>query len=246
MSLLRSQLHKLFHATDTKRYQVLNIFLMLVTIVSIVAITLETVHALQPYQSVFNLIEYVTVAIFSLEYIARFFANKKPLHYVVSFWGAIDLLAILPSFLGLGNLTFLKSARLLRALRFLRMLRVIKVTRSELDQKHHDEHAVHRLNMEIYFLTLISAVVIFGTLIYVFEGPAVPFENIPVSMIWSAKLLLGGTPQDMVATVAGEIIVILSRFTGLMLFGILITVVGGVLKKIMFGTPTLEESPEVK
>lgn len=228
-------LKKIFLNPQTLAYKIANSFLALVTIISILALVLDTVKQLDSFNNLFHIIELVSVGIFTLEYVGRIFADKKPITYVISFWGAIDLLSILPTFFGLGNLTFLKSARLLRTLRFLRMLRIMKVARFQETHEEHDQGAIRRLNIEIYFFALIASVVIFGTLVYVFEAGQANFANIPISMLWAFEILLGGTPQTNVATLAGSFVVVATRFTGLMLFGLLITVIGNVLQKFLSG-----------
>lgn len=61
------------------------------------------------------------------------------------------------------------------------------------------------------------------------------FESIPLAMVWSAKVIMGGVPQHMPATVWGELVTIGTRFFGLLLFGLMISIMGNTLKKILFG-----------
>ena len=62
------------------------------------------------------------------------------------------------------------------------------------------------------------------------------FKNIPISMIWASKVIIGGVPEAIPKTIAGNIITIMARFTGLILFGLLINIVGMSVKKILFGS----------
>jgi len=229
----------LYNALENPRsrwFVLANDTLAFLTILSIFALSLGTVSSLQVYTSVFLGIEYVAVIFFTAEYIVRFL--RRGFRYSVSFFGIVDLLAVLPTFLGFGNLTFLKSARILRVLRFLRMVRLAKLARIAVHPTTHAEErlGVERLNFQIYFFSLTSAVVIFGALIYTTEGYRNEFSNVFLGMIWSAKVILGGVPQYIPETIWGEIVTILARFTGLVLFGLLITVVGGLVKKLLFGT----------
>ncbi|MBU1167902.1 ion transporter [Patescibacteria group bacterium] len=212
------------------------------TIVSIASLILETVPAFASYDIIFRTIEFVSVFFFSLEYIGRLVAAPNKLKYIFSFFGIIDLLTILPTFLGLTNLTFLKSVRILRILRFLRMLRLAKILRqSRRSFKKEEQKSLYRLNVEIYFIALFAAIVIFGSIAYIVEGYRPEFSSIPISMIWSAKVLLGGVSLYMPETVPGEFVTIGTRFTGMVLFGLLITVVGSGIKRLLFGTTEIEK-----
>jgi len=213
--------------------------LALVTILSVLIIALESVTSLKHLSSLFTTIEYIAVAFFSIEYIVRF--SQRKTQYAFSFFGAVDLLAIIPSLLGLGNLTFLKSARVLRILRFLRVLRLAKLARTATlhpTTQAEDRLRLERLNLAIYFISLASAVIIFGALIYTAEGYRVEFANMFLGMLWAAKVILGGIYQTVPETLSGEIIIISARFVGLVLFGLLITVIGGFVQKLLFGNVT--------
>jgi voltage-gated potassium channel len=231
-------LHKAFADISSPLYMRVNNFFALLTLVSILFIALETVTELQSYHALFLVVEWVTVAFFTAEYIGRLIAEKKKLRYVFSFYGLVDLVAILPTYIGLTNLTFLKAARVTRILRFLRMLRLAKVLRVQTDKADakKDEQAVHRLTVQIYFLTLTMAVLAFGTLIYLVEGDNPAFANIPLGMLWASKLILGGVTQALPDTYWGEIISVAIRFVGLLLFGLLIHIVGKSVQRVLFGT----------
>ena len=232
--------HELFHDFGSKRFLFVNNFLAVLTLISILGIALETVEALEPYALFFTVVEYSTVFFFTIEYVGRIFADRKrPLTYILSFYGLVDVISILPTFLGAGNLTFLKSVRILRILRLLRIIRLAKITRlAKQRSKELEDYAyLYRLNIQIYFFALFSTIVVFGSLMYVVEGGTnETFKNIPLSMIWVAKVTLGGIAQSIPTTTAGEIISILTRFVGLGLFGLLISIIGSSLTRVLFGT----------
>lgn len=227
-----------FSDINSKHFVWLNDFFAILTIVSILGIVLETVDGLSEYKNIFLAMEYVSVFFFSLEYIGRAFTARKPFKYIFSFFGIIDIIAILPTFLGIANLTFLKSARLLRMLRFLRMIRLAKVLRMQKKRSDIEEHthgSLFNLTLQIYILTLGTVLLISGTLIWLTEGHREVFANIPLAIIWSMKVLLGGVPQVMPQTIGGEIIAIFTRFMGLILFSMLISIVGGSVKRLLLG-----------
>ncbi len=237
MSLQKS-IHTVFYEPRSKYFLPVNDVLAVLTIISIAGVVLSTVGALARFQPYFTLIEWTTVGIFTLEYAARIYSHgPRWRQYMVSFYGIIDLLAIAPTYLGLTNLTFLKSARIFRILQLLRALRILKV--SHLANLGLDEGPLnarlYRITVQIYFFSLFSAILIFGTLIHVFEPANPEFANIPLSMLWAAKPLLGGVAQTEPLTIAGNIVVILIRFTGLVLLGLLINVIGSSVHRLIVG-----------
>lgn len=219
----------------TRTFFLVNDILAALTLLSVASIVLETVSGFERYTLVFNSIEYITVAAFSFEYIARIYVSRKPLKYMFSFLGVIDLLAIVPTYAGMANLTYLKSARILRILRFLRILRMAKFSRTSL---FHNVSPV-TLNVTIYTTALLSAVTIFGSLIYIAEPNNAAFANIPYGMLWAAKALLGGlggsVESQVPITQFGQFIGLAARFTGLLLIGLLVSVIGNIFRHVLTG-----------
>lgn len=211
-----------------------NTILAIMTLVSVAAIALETVASFEKYQLIFTGIEWMAVVLFSAEYITRLITNKKPLRYVFSFFGIIDLVAIAPSFLGMSNLTFLKSARTVRIIRLLRMVRLAKFTRAK--DKDKASQSVYKINLEIYFLTLTLAVLILGSLFYTFEQSVAAAKDIPSGMYWALKVILGGIAYPQATTLGGTITLIMARFTSLILLGMMITLVGTMIRKMLIGS----------
>ncbi|MEN9920753.1 MAG: hypothetical protein RL538_646 [Candidatus Parcubacteria bacterium] len=212
-----------------------NSVLAIMTLVSVAAIALETVTGLnEKYHLVFRGIEWLAVVLFSAEYIVRLITTKKPFRYVLSFFGIIDLVAILPSLLGMTNLTFLKSVRTVRIIRLLRMLRLAKFTRGK--KKDSDSKSLQKINLEIYFLSLTLAVLVLGSLFYTFEHHHA--TNIPEGMYWALKSILGGFPYPQPETLGGIITLILARFTSMILLGMMLSLIGTMLRKLLTGSET--------
>lgn len=229
---MKEYFYEIFENVESPRYMRVNAFYAVVTTVSILALVLETIPALAWLRPFFLLIEYIAFVFFSIEYVGRVLAAPRKREYIFSFFGIIDFLSIFPTIVHLGNFSFLKTARILRLLRFLRLLRVMKLTRAQREESEKDRN---RLNFEIYFTALISSIIIFASLIYLVEGYRPEFSHIPIAMIWSSKVVLGGFKVLEPYTISGQLIMIFGRFIGLVLFGLLITVVGGFVKKLLFG-----------
>lgn len=209
-----------------------NHFLAGVTIVSILALILETVPALSEYHQLLLIIEYVTVAIFTIEYLYRLSTAPRPLRYAVSPFGLIDLLAIAPTFIGLGNLSFLKTARAIRILRFLRLLRLAKVSR----EVHANAGPKRLLTLEIYALALAFIVTVLATLAYTFAEHEPFARDIPTAMHWVFLVILGDLPFAAPVTDAGNILLVVARFSGLLLLGFLIGIVASYINKLLVGS----------
>lgn len=125
---LAGEIYKALVQPQHKYYRPINDVLALVTIISVLAFILETVPSLANWRVLFLSIEYITVGIFLTEYVIRLYYSSSRRRYATSFFGVIDLLSILPTFLGLGSFTFLKLAR---SARLLHALRLAKLFRSE-------------------------------------------------------------------------------------------------------------------
>jgi voltage-gated potassium channel len=229
---MKTLLREAFLRPQSRTYSVVQNFFALLTIISIVSLVLETVPSLAAYETTFLIIEWVAVILFTGEYVGRLAVSKLKWKYSASFFGIVDLVSILPTFFGLGNFTFLKSARALRIIRLLRMLRLAKVARSGLVD---DENlGILSLNVLIYFVTLLTALLITGTAMYLVEPNGVSaFASIPAGMWWSLKVFMAGIPVVEPVTELGEIFFVLTRFVGLLLLGLLVGVVGNVFRVVL-------------
>lgn len=130
-------------------------------------------------------LEWVFTLLFTLEYAARIYCSPNPRHYVTSFYGLIDLLSILPSYLSL----FIPGANFLlviRIMRFLRIFRVLKLVRYLKEANTLFRSMVQtRRKIAVFFLSVLVLATIFGSLMYVVEGPKHGFTSIPKSIYWT-------------------------------------------------------------
>lgn len=207
-------LQKILIDTKAREYYWANDFLAILTILSILAIVLETVPALSPYQGWFVFIEWFTVGVFLLEYVARLHLAKPSWKYAISFFGIIDLVSILPTILGLGNLTFLKSARAVRILRLLRLIRLAKITRRGSKKDIEESVGVVTLNLTLYIGVMFLATLLVGGLIYS-VGTDTYFTSIPKGMLWSLELFLNIDHPYVPETSLGYTIFLTAKFLNL-------------------------------
>lgn len=230
---MKKLLEKALLKPNNPMYFLVSDFLAIATVVSIVAIVLETVPSLTEYARWFAVVEYTMVFIFTVEYVARVYVTKPSRQYVFSFFGVVDLLSILPSFVGVGNFTFLKSARAVRLVRLLRLVRLAKLSHAH----HRDPEeslGIYTLNIMIYISLLLLALLCMGTLMYIAEEQAGMIMSIPSGMWWSFKVFMGGIPVDTPITAFGAGLYVFARFLGYLLLGVLIGVVGNIFRALLF------------
>lgn len=234
MKKKRASFKKALVDTHNPYFFFLSDLLAVATVVSILAIVLETMPSLVTYQPIFLAIEWVTVVIFTIEYVWRLSLSKKKWTYIFSWFGIIDLVSIVPTYLGLGNLTFLKSARVIRLMRLLRLLRVSKM-RNLKKHNHDDELSFYAINILIFLTVLVSATLLVGILIYIVEGHEVAFQSIPHGMWWAFRIFTNDPTFIRTSTGGGELVYIFARLVGLIVFGALIGILGNIMKKVVFG-----------
>lgn len=234
MSLTKHAILKMFEDPKSPHFTLVNDLLAGATIVSILAIILETVPSLHAYANVFHAIEWVTIALFGTEYALRLWATKRRRDYALSFFGIVDLLAILPTFLQLGNLTFLKSARVVRIIRFLRLVRISKLSRVGVKDVE-ETLGVTGLNIALYAATLVFTMLLFGVLLHIFDTANGNYWSIPSGMYWTFSVFLGGLPAPIPPGTTGLTIFVLAKFVGMALFGLLVGVVGKLFNQWILG-----------
>ncbi len=175
----------IFEADTTagRRFDVLLIWLILL---SVGVVMIDSVHGLEgQYRSVFIGIEWLFTALFTLEYVARLLCNPAPLRYALSFFGLIDLISLLPTYLALvfPEVYALIDVRVLRLLRIFRVLKLAAYV--EEYQSLGLALAASRRKVLVFLTAVIMVVVVMGTVMYVVEGPKNGFTSIPTSIYWA-------------------------------------------------------------
>lgn len=185
-------------------------------LLSVTVVILESVSNLRlAYHHIFQTTEWVFTLIFSLEYLLRIYSAPRPWKYISSFFGVIDLLAILPTYLGFffDQYTFLLT---IRALRLLRMFRIFKLARYVSEARvlvtalRHSKHKI-----VVFFGAVLSLVLILGSLLYLVEGEENGFTSIPQSIYWAIVTITTVGYGDIApATVLGKILASIAMLTG--------------------------------
>lgn len=224
-----------------------NDFLAIVITVSVIAIFLETVPALRSqYGHVFYWIDIASAVIFSVEYILYIIISKKKLKYIFSFYGIIDLLSFLPTYLSLFSLQFLKVLRTTRLFRLLRMFRLIKVITIMQQRITTESKAMNvlRLNVSIYFFFLFILILISSIVLFELEQGAVGTQITTIQdAIWTTLSVLSsvGFGDVFPVTFAGRLFTGLIMFLGVGFLSFAVVIFGKFIQKILFGVDLEEE-----
>jgi voltage-gated potassium channel len=186
----RVRLHEIIFEADTPAGKAFDIVLILSIVLSVGAVFLESVHRIeQSYGVLLRTIEWFFTILFTIEYILRLVCVTRPLAYTRSFFGVVDLLAILPTYLSLivPGSHYLLVIRTLRVLRVFRVLKLAQYLREA--QLLMRALSASRRKIAVFLFVVCTLVIIIGALMYVIEGEERGFTSIPRSMYWAVVTL---------------------------------------------------------
>jgi len=201
----KEKIHEIIFEADTPMGKAFDIFLMGMIIASIIVVMLESVGALQEkYQTTFYILEWIFTIFFTIEYALRLYCVYSPLKYAKSFYGIIDVLAVLPTYLSLiipGS----QSLMVIRALRLFRVFRIFKLAHF-LKEGHIIVSALRasRAKITVFLVFILLIVMIMGSLMYLIEsGQNSGFTSIPRSIYWAIVTLTTVGYGDIAPQTAG-------------------------------------------
>jgi len=182
----RSKLHDVIYESNTAAGKIFDISLLALIISSIMVVMLDSIKSYHlRYGDLFYTLEWIFTILFTIEFILRLISIDKPLSYIFSFFGLIDLLAIIPSYL---SFFFVGAQSLLvfRALRLLRVFRIFKLTHFLTEMEFLKAALAASLKkISIFMLSVLSLVIILGSIMYLVEDGQNGFESIPDSIYWA-------------------------------------------------------------
>ncbi|MCR5820386.1 MAG: ion transporter [Bacteroidaceae bacterium] len=190
--LEKEVMREIIFGTDTRAGRAFDIALLVAIVLSLIVIFIESIQGLaQMIKSVLGVVEALLTILFTIEYAARIYSAKDRKGYILSGWGIIDLMAILPAYLTY----FIPTARymlVLRSIRFLRMFRIFRLF-SFINEGHLLLRALGKSmhKIAVYFLFVFVLVVCLGTLMFIIENeqPGSSFTDIGTSIYWAITTL---------------------------------------------------------
>jgi voltage-gated potassium channel len=183
---LRERLYEVIFEAETPAGRLFDVVLLWVIVASVFTVALESVaEVAHDHRLTLRVLEWVFTVLFTVEYVLRVYSARRRLRYVVSFFGVIDLLALLPAFLAV-LLPGAQSLLVIRALRLLRAFRVLKVVRL-MHESHKLVSAIRNSlpKISVFLGTVTIVALIFGAAMHVIEGADAGFTSIPRGMYWA-------------------------------------------------------------
>lgn len=234
----KERLWRIIFLSDTKPGRYFDVCLLILISFSVLVVMLESVEDLRNAHLVwFRTLEWFFTIVFSIEYAVRLWVVRTKRKYVLSFFGLVDLISILPTYLALV-FTGSQYLMVIRVLRLLRMFRVLKMAR-------HIGHANVLLNamrasnpkIAVFLFSILSLVAVEGTVMYLLEGTVNPgFSSIPQSIYWGIVTITTVGYGDIAPiTVAGKMLASIIMLTGFSIIavptGIVTAEIGRSMKK---------------
>jgi len=192
MNKVKSKIHEIIFEADTPMGKLFDILLLVMILLSVTVVMLESG---EPYPLkwawLFDILEWIFTILFSVEYLLRIYSVKNPLKYIFSFYGIIDLLSLIPSFIGLGlganNISSIKNIRTIRLIRIFRILKLIRYVKEAASLKK--AFIASKQRIIIFLFIVVSIAILMGTIIYMLEDPKDGFTSIPRSIYWAIVTL---------------------------------------------------------
>jgi voltage-gated potassium channel len=213
---IRRRLHEIIFLAETPAGKFFDEALLVTILISVLAVMLESVESIRvAYGTYLHITEIVITLLFTIEYGLRLWCVRHPLHYARSFFGVIDLLAILPFYL---SLIFVGSQSLMviRAIRLLRIFRIFKLARyvGEVMALMRALRATRHKIMVFFAIVLIIALIL-GALLYVIEGEESGFTSIPAGFYWAIVTVTTVGYGDIAPqTLLGQIVAAIAMLLG--------------------------------
>lgn len=186
----RARCYTIIFEADTSAGKAFDVGLVIAVLLSVALVIAESVADWRlHFDRAFDVAEYAFTALFTVEYLLRVACVPRPWRYVRSFYGIVDLLAVLPTYLAL----FVPEAYALVDVRILRLLRIFRVFK--LGAYLHEFRSLGSAlqasarKIMVFLSVVLMAVLIMGTVMYVVEGPANGFVNIPTAMYWAVTTM---------------------------------------------------------
>ena len=187
----RGKLYDILFETDVNvGARAFDIVLILVILASVLVVMLDSVESIvERHGLALHILEWIFTILFTIEYAARLASVESKRRYALSFFGIVDLLSIIPTYLSLllPDTRFLVIIRVLRVLRVFRVLKLVRFLGEARVLAR--ALAASRFRIIVFLITVVTLVVILGSFMYLIEGSAAGFTSIPVAVYWAVVTL---------------------------------------------------------
>ncbi len=190
---LKNKLYQIIFEAETPNGKLFDVVLLITIVLSVICVSLESVDSISlKYGVLLRSLEWIFTILFTIEYFLRIWIIKNPFKYIFSFWGIVDFLAILPTYLlFIFNLQFLMIIRVIRLIRLFRILHLSSYIRGGQTMIIALRKSIPKI--VVFLLTVLLFVIVIGTIMYIVEGPlgnnTEGFESIPNSIYWAIVTL---------------------------------------------------------
>ena len=190
---LKNKLYQIIFEAETPNGKMFDVILLISIVLSVICVSLESVDSISlKYGVLLRSLEWIFTILFTIEYFLRIWIIRNPFKYIFSFWGIVDFIAILPTYLlFIFNLQFLMIIRVIRLIRLFRILHLSSYIRGGQTMIIALRKSIPKI--VVFLLTVLLFVIVIGTIMYIVEGPlgnnTEGFENIPNSIYWAIVTL---------------------------------------------------------
>lgn len=190
MNKFKQELYEIIFEADTPGGKLFDVVLLFVILLSVILVILESVPSIAVNNlQTLHILEWVITGIFTAEYFLRIWIIKKPIRYIFSFYGIIDFLSVIPTYLSL-IIVGSHSLVVIRMLRLLRIFRILKLTRyTSASRSLGRAMWASREKISVFIFLVIILVIIIGTIMYLVEGESHGFSSIPRGIYWAVVTL---------------------------------------------------------
>lgn len=237
---IKKRIFEIIFEADTRAGKVFDILLLIIISLSVIVVMLDSVSYIHlKYGTFFHVIEWIITILFTVEYTLRIYSTHRPIRYVFSFYGIIDLMSIIPTYLsifisGTNYLLVIRILRLMRIFRVFKLTRYINASDTLLEAMKKSGRKIL-----VFLEAVLIIVVITGSLMYIVEGSESGFTSIPKSIYWAIVTITTVGYGDIAPqTVLGQTIASALMIIGFAIIAVPTSIVGSELLKSKVKTNT--------
>ncbi len=187
---MKKTIYKIIFEADTPAGKWFDIGLIISIFVSVLIVMLDSVQAIRyVHGDLLNTLEWIVTILFTIEFGLRLYCSPKPIKYVLSFFGIVDILSVLPTYVGLflPGTHYLTVIRILRVLRIFRILKLVQYIEESKALIQSIKESARKIVLFVSVVMTISTIL--GSIMYLIEGEANGFTSIPKSVYWAIVTL---------------------------------------------------------